>query len=445
MLRHISIILAMLGAAFLMPMAHAQDSRDTITILHTNDMHAHLLPDSEGRGGMAQIAAYFKEVRSHQQDVLVVDAGDMTVGTPVSTFFKGKPIFDVMNAMGYDAATIGNHEYDNGEQYVFDFRDIADFPLVSCNVTLDGKLMADEAALIKDVDGVKVGLVGLTTHHAVQNEKLLYLPMVETVQKAVDSIRQESDVVVLLSHQGYEEDRKLAAKLKGVDIIIGGHSHTTLRTPSQEGQTYIVQAGSYTRYVGRLDLVVDTEADTIADIQYELISIPTDLEPEPQTLAKVTEWEGKVSKIVDEEIGHNPTRQSQEEVRKNIQEVWRRTFKVDAAYQNSGGTRAPLDAGPITIRDIMTIMPFDNHLVILKMSAEDIADATKGGVQLSGEKEKYTFMTNSYKAKSFIEKYGIPESDIERNMTNFRDPIIDFIREQGHLNPDKVEDVEEAA
>lgn len=139
-----------------------------LTILYTNDVHARLLPDKEGRGGWANIAAYFKstkqEVESEGGEVLILDGGDMIQGTVVSSVFQGEPIFEVMNAAGYDAAVLGNHEFDLGLDQTDKFVRLAEFPILAANVRQNGRLIADAETLILKAGSLRIGLIGLATN-----------------------------------------------------------------------------------------------------------------------------------------------------------------------------------------------------------------------------------------------------------------------------------------
>ena len=235
---------------------------DTVTILYTNDVHAHLSADSDGRGGWDNIAAYVKDLKKTQENVLLLDAGDMTQGTAISTIYSGKPIFHVMNAVGYDYAVLGNHEFDNGLDSIRDYRDIADFELLSANIYADGSLVADSPAALIDVDGVKVGIIGITTPDYLC-EGLDVLTSEEVVAKYAPKLEAKADLIIALTHLGFKRDKKLAAATSQIDVIVGGHSHTKLDEPIKINNTLIVQAGCWGWYLGRLDLKINLDTEEI--------------------------------------------------------------------------------------------------------------------------------------------------------------------------------------
>ncbi|MFP4580697.1 MAG: bifunctional metallophosphatase/5'-nucleotidase [Candidatus Sumerlaeia bacterium] len=409
------------------------ENTDSLVILHTNDMHGQLSPKSDGKGGMAQAAAYINKVRAERKDVLLLDAGDMTVGTPVSTFFMGKPIFDVMNQMGYDAAVLGNHEFDNGHQYVYDFRDIADFPILSANVYAKGGTIADAPWLIKDVDGLKVGIIGITTHQYIDDRAVEIRKPEEVLPPIIAELEPQVDLIIVLSHLGHGEDKALARAVPGIDVIIGGHSHTRLSRPVQVDETVIAQAGSNTDFVGHTEFQVDTKGDKVVAYSGKLMPIPVDgLEADAPTAAAVQNWESKVVEIVDVKIGETDTFLSTNQVKERVEVIWQMKYKTDFAHHNPGGTRAPLQKGDITIRHIYNSLPFANTLVILQLTKDQVQQIIPDA-EFDAEKELYSLITNSYKGNHFIRDMQIPKDRIQWIDESFRDPVIEYIREKGNI------------
>ena len=409
---------------------------DRLTILHTNDVHAHLLPDEQGRGGWASIAALIKAKKRSQQDVLVLDGGDMTQGTPVSTIFYGTPIFHVMNASAYDFAVLGNHEFDNGTAYIREFREIASFPLLSANVLERGRLVADAPTALVDVDGVRVGIIGITTSDAIHEEGVSFLSPEDVVAKYVPELDEEADLIVALTHLGFERDSELAAASEGIDVIVGGHSNTELEAPVKVHNTWIVQAGSWGLFLGQLDLRINLDTEELISVHGELIPIPeAGTVPDPQTLAVVREWEGKVADQMDVKIGHNPVEQDIPTLKQNIERVWLATYRTDFAYQNPGGTRAYLPAGDILVRHIWSAMPFDNTLVTVDLSQEEVRTIMPDA-EFAEPKQHYSVITNSYVGDRMRSDGGLPAERIHPIDTTWREPILKYVRANGHLNPD---------
>ena len=409
---------------------------DSLTILHTNDVHAHLLPNERGRGGWASIAALIKAKKQSQPDVLVLDGGDMTQGTPVSTIFYGTPIFHVMNSATYDFAVLGNHEFDNGTAYIREFREIASFPLLSANVLEHGQLVADAPTALIDVDGVTVGIIGITTSDAIHQEGISFLSPEDVVARYVPALDEDADLIVALTHLGFQRDKELAAASEGIDVIVGGHSNTELEAPVKVGNTWIVQAGNWGVLLGQLDLSIDLDTEELISVHGKLIPIPmAGTTPDPETLAVVREWEGKVAGQMDVKIGHNPVEQDIPTLKQNIERVWLATYHTDFAYQNPGGTRAYLPAGDILVRHIWSAMPFDNTLVTVDLLPEEIRTIMPDA-EFAEPKEHYSVITNSYVGDRMQSGYGLPPERIHAIDTTWREPILKYVRANGHLNPD---------
>lgn len=412
----------------------------TLTILYTNDMHAQLLPDDNGRGGWAGVAAYFKQVRKERGDVLILDAGDMTQGSPVSTVYDGKPIFEVMNAAGYDAATLGNHEFDNGPNLIAEFRKIASFPLLSANVLRGGELVADAPSRMFKINDIDIAVLGLTTSNAIQNKELLILPAEDVARKQVPELKGKAHLVIALTHLGVKRDLNLARQVEGIDVILGGHSHTALRTPLKAGETLVCQSGGQGRYVGELRLTIDLATRAIVKHEGRLLSIPRPgLKADSKTAEVVDRWEKKVASLVNVKIGRNPKRQQSSEFKENVERVWQQTYKTDFALQNNGGTRAALPEGDILIRHIYNIMPFQNTVVVLSLTRDQIAEEV-GNVEFKADKPFYTLATNSYVANQMIGKYKLSGSRIKNTEIIWRDPVVEYIKKHGHMNPAAVKE-----
>src|SRR5580698_10514727 len=179
-----------------------------LTILHSNDLHAHLLPDDKGMGGFAYLATAVREERARSTASLYLNAGDLVQGTPVSTIFQGVPIYQIANALGFDVSTLGNHEFDYGWQRIQDFVKAAKFPIVSANVVNDqGASLSGKPYVIKTVGGIRVAVIGLLLGDLVGNlatpDKVgpwHVLPVVETARKYASELRDKSDLIVVLGH-----------------------------------------------------------------------------------------------------------------------------------------------------------------------------------------------------------------------------------------------------
>ena len=275
-----------------------------ITIVYTNDLHGHILPEqirdwSNKTGGYAVFASWLKTVREENKEknipTLLLDAGDIFTGTVEGSITRGKAIVRLMNQVNYDAMTLGNHELDYGFYNLQQLAKAADFPFLGANVhrkNTNQLLAFTRPYLIKKYDGLTAGIIGVTTAEvpsitlARNVGQVIFLDPISTVQAYQKLLRQEGvDLLIVLSHLGLEEDKKLARAVPEIDLIIGGHSHDLLVKPIRIGErdTLICQAGSYGRFAGRLDLQVNPDRDKIADYRATIFtnrqySLPADLE-----------------------------------------------------------------------------------------------------------------------------------------------------------------------
>ena len=281
------------AAVSLSPSLMAQESskKQQLTILHTNDTHSNIDPfppnhaKFPNRGGVAARYELLKHIRSEEEQVLLLDAGDIFQGTPYFNRFGGELEMKVMSKMAYDAATMGNHDFDAGMEGFRKAKQHADFPFLCANydfrnTVLDG--LTQEYKIFKK-GGLKVGVFGVGIEpKGLVPDKLYgetkYLDPIERAQDMVTKLQDEKcDLVICLSHLGYEylndkvSDRVLAKKTKGIDLIIGGHTHTFLEKPTQElnldGKiTLINQVGWAGLNLGRIDFDVEKKFFTKKEV-----------------------------------------------------------------------------------------------------------------------------------------------------------------------------------
>ena len=266
------------------PLLQPAPGETLITILHTNDTHSQIDPILEndktnaGKGGVARRATLVRRVRKQNPNTLLIDAGDVLQGTPYFNFYKGEVEYKAMSMIGYDAGTIGNHEFDNGVESLAKAMQFANFDIVSSNYDVRGSALENRVKtyVVKEVGGVRVGLFGLGISPAglitPENFKpLKYLDPVGTTRDVVKLLRaQEHCTLVLgMSHLGYYPtprarefgDTQLAAQVDGVDFIASGHTHTFMETPALQKtpsgkDTIIFQVGRSGIYVGRVDFTI---------------------------------------------------------------------------------------------------------------------------------------------------------------------------------------------
>jgi 2',3'-cyclic-nucleotide 2'-phosphodiesterase (5'-nucleotidase family) len=343
---------------------------ETIIILHTNDSHGYLLPEGD-TGGFAYIASIVDNERTQNPGrVLLLDAGDIVDGTPVGDMFYGRSVITVMNAMGYDAMTLGNHEMGKygikeargaisiENDFLMDLRENAEFPLLAANVLINGS-DPFPSYVIKEVGGVRIGIIGVTTNQYPPRENVEILDPATTAIKCVKEIKDNVDIIIALTHLGLDADKPFALLVKGVDVVIGGHSHTVMREPENMGGTMIVQAGCHGEYVGRIQLEYDVTNHEIANFSYELIAVKhPPLEENEEIAELVGHYDNMISSIFNVEIGYTEHGLSLSETGEAIAESYILKTGADVGYQNTGGVRANIPAGSITMRQAYEVMPF---------------------------------------------------------------------------------------
>jgi 2',3'-cyclic-nucleotide 2'-phosphodiesterase (5'-nucleotidase family) len=393
-----------------------------VRIYHTNDIHGWVMtrPDklqpARQAGGAAALASLISRETGPK---LVLDAGDWWQGTPEGSLTKGEVVADVFNAIGYDAVVIGNHEYDNGGDDLKALLAKIKVPVLSANTYgTDGKLAPwVRPWIVKEVAGVKFGIFGLTTANMRRLafpksiEGLEFRREIDVARDAVKALKKRgATVIVAVTHVGLEQegkrpfegDQALAREVPGIDVIVGGHSHTFLNRPIRgENGTLIVQAGHYLLKAGRVELEIDPKTKTVAASSGELIELyPDRVGEDPAVKAIVARHAEAVGKVFDTVIATAPAFMGRESDHENAMGSWmsdcyREALGTDAALQNGGGVRADIAAGPVTLRTIFNVMPFDNMLVKLWMRGPDLRAVFDHGVgmeriaQLSGAVVEY--------------------------------------------------------
>ncbi|TMW72443.1 5'-nucleotidase C-terminal domain-containing protein [Alteribacter natronophilus] len=361
--------------------AHAEESDDLeLKILHTNDIHSGIDP-------LGKAAAYINEEREAAERSLYLDAGDIFSGNPVVDLEFGKPIIQVLNTMNLDGMVIGNHEFDYGQENFAAREDESNFPWISANtVVVDDSIAIEQPDpyLEFDLDGLTVGVLGLTeTPPSTAPSGIVGLDFIDPIETALEYEHKadEVDVFIALTHIGYSEDRKLAEAVDFFDLIIGGHSHTRLTAPQVVNGTSIVQAGSNGLDVGNVTVSLDGETREITEIDGFLQSTSALTETYEPTQELIDYWNEIMGERLDVFIGYSNTGLSR--AGRTVRDAplgnfWTdaMAFKADAdiALTNNGGIRADISAGEITKRDIYTVEPFANEIMVIEMTGEAIQD-----------------------------------------------------------------------
>lgn len=372
-----------------------------LTILHTNDLHAHDESFEERQrsiGGFPRIGHMLRLMRAKDpKHTLTIDAGDIFQGTPLFTKYHGEVEVTMLNKMGYDIYTIGNHEFDDGPQNLAQQLKLAKFDVINCNMDLSaepelGALV--KPSVIKEIDGQKIAFIGGIT--ADLNSVALNTGGVKIksagpnwVQPFIDEVDRLKtsgvNKIVLVTHCGVEHDKILAQSIPEIDVIIGGHSHTRLDKPvivehSDGSTTTIVQTGCYGRAFGKLDVAFDDKGRIVpASTDYRLINITDKIVSDPDLKAYVDEKVepllglrkeivGEATDAFDNTFRNYPWDSSLGDVICDALVGEGKTYGIQIGFENRGGIRARIEKGPITAEKVEEMLPFDNKVVFATIS-----------------------------------------------------------------------------
>lgn len=401
-----------------------------LTILHTNNHHGHFLKFSlwgnPDIGGMAAQSTLVNSVRAEVEEagghVLLLSAGDVTIGPPESNLLHAEPDFKLMNMLGYDAMTPGIHEYSSFRDILRQQREWAGFPFLSANIVKkeSGELLDFvDPYMIKAFGDFKVAILGLTTEEAmiIPDRKFIHdleaRNAIEIAQTFVPDLRKEADVVIALTSLGFTEEQmwggfrgttdvSLATAVPGIDVIVGGNSREAFEEPQLVGDTLVVRAGDYGRYVGRLDLTIDSETDTITEYTYKLIPVNLKKQVEyqgkfyytyleqgyvedPAVLEFIQPYLEQVDDLLSQPIGEalvrlvadngqGFVRYQETNLGNLVTDGLRDKTGAEIAFFNAGNIRMDVQPGPIAYRDILGVHPFPGTIVLLDMTGAQILD-----------------------------------------------------------------------
>jgi 5'-nucleotidase/UDP-sugar diphosphatase len=418
----------------------AQDSLKSLTILHSNDLHAHMLPDDQDRGGFARLATLVKQQKAQCRACLYLNAGDLVQGTPVSTIFHGTPIYQVANLMGLDAGTLGNHEFDYGWRRVQEFTRIAKFPVLSANVVdAAGKSITGRPYMIKTVDGIRVGIIGVVlgdlagTYVTVESVgPWKVLPVVETVRKYAAELRGRSDIIVVLGHiHDKEEVEAILKDVPDVSVVVAGHSHIGYPQMMNVDGRVAVLVHSYGTELGRLDLKVDVAGKKVRSAEWTRIPVDAKIQPDPQVQRLALSWEAKVTSIVDKPVGTSTKRLTVEDLRPLIEKAMAERTGADFAWVNLGNIRDVLPKGTILERHLWNILPFDNYIVTGKFKGSQLPKAITDRYPVEPDKE-YTVATTDFTAANQAANDQLGASGLSFPNTGplQRDTFIEWVRKK---------------
>jgi len=371
-----------------------------LTLLHSNDMHGDFLAkqtDDDLLGGVSMLSGYLQKVRKEEKNVIYAIAGDMLSGSLIDSEYKGISTIEITNLLAPDVVTLGNHEVDYGVGHLLFLEKCAKFPIINANMYIKNlqSRMFDPHCIL-EIDGMRILFIGVLTETvlAQTSQEALIGPIIEVkdaaaeVGKICNSYRTEDiDLTVLLTHVGFEEDKKLAAALNpdwGVDLIIGGHSHTYMEEPTVTAGIPIVQAACGTAQIGRFDIWVDTRKNCVDHFEWELIPINDDHCPRDRALEEVInsykeETDAKYSRIITRfaDVYTHPVRNQETQLGRIFSDIYRLSLGVDIMFLGSGGIRKK-EMGPIvTYEDLRAAFSFDEALYRVTLNGAQLKRAIR--------------------------------------------------------------------
>lgn len=398
--------LALIFSIFLAPMGdkvYAEEAKTVeLTIVHTNDVHSRVEGAEEKYIGYAKLATKIKELKAENPNVLVLDAGDTTHGLPIATISKGESIINLMNEIGYDAMVPGNHDFNYGYERLLELRDMAEFPILAANVIKEDGTRDLQEYVIKEVDGLKIGIFGLTTpetKYKSNPKNTEGIDIVDPVAKAEEMVKkleaEKVDMIIALTHIGIDEESDprttdIAEKVKGIDLIVDGHSHTKLEEGKLVGDTLIVQAHEHLKNIGIVDIKF---ADgKLNEKTAKLVTFEETKElAEDEDIAKtITELVQKNKEITSAVVGKTNVKLegTREMVRAGETNLGNLATDAmlditgaDVALTNGGGIRASIEPGEITKGNILEVFPFGNYIVVKEVKGIDIINALEHGTE----------------------------------------------------------------
>ncbi|NLV75171.1 MAG: bifunctional metallophosphatase/5'-nucleotidase [Chloroflexi bacterium] len=359
-----------------------------LTLLHSNDMHGDFLEEAATGsgtliGGLARLSGYINRVRAEEENVLYLVSGDMLQGSVIDTEYRGISTIEMMNYLAPDAVTLGNHEFDYGLTHLLFLEKVANFPIVNANLYIRGvnkRLMRPYTIL--QIAGCKVLLIGVITDKVLQDiRKQGAVGSFITLEEASIEIgkiiaahrRDDIDLTVIMTHIGHESDCELASMLPpewGVDLIIGGHSHTVLERPDEVNGILVAQAGVGTDQIGRYDLELDTDRNCVANWRWQLVPIDEHCaEPDRELEAFISGYHDEVQAkyntlLVKLATRHtHPHREIETSLGNLLADCLADAAGLDMMLLGSGSVRSETLGPVVTLGQAQTCFPYADKLV----------------------------------------------------------------------------------
>jgi len=421
--------IAALSASTLGLSAGASFADYTLNILHFNDWHSRIegnnkyestcSADEETKGecigGAGRLITAIAQERKklEGQNVLLLNAGDSFQGSLFYTTYKGTVEEEFLNQMKPDAVTLGNHEFDDGESALVPYLDKAKFPIVSANVVPNDKSGAAgkiKPSIVVEVGGQKIGIVGAVTNDtpelASPGPNIAIADDVKSITAEVEKLKAQGvNKIIAVTHIGYNRERDIIAKIPGIDVVVGGHSHTLLSNtdPKAAGpyptmvdnpggyKVPVVQAASYSKYLGEFKVVFDDNG-VVKSASGDPIFLDKSITPDPAVLARIKELGAPIEALKNKEVaettdvidGSRENCRAKECAMGNlVSDAILDRVKgqgVEIVISNGGGLRASIDKGTVTMGEVLTVLPFQNTLATFQISGKDLVAGLESGL-----------------------------------------------------------------
>jgi 5'-nucleotidase / UDP-sugar diphosphatase len=398
------------------PIVLAQDAPAyVLRVLHTNDHHARIEPADVGGemfGGVSRRKTLIDRLRAEGGNQLLLDAGDVFQGTLYFNQYKGMADLTFYNALGYDAMAVGNHEFDSGQQPLANFIANANFPVLSANITTDASSPLAGMIrpwIVKEVGGERVGIFGLTTEETAilssPGPGVTFTPVVDAARRSVAELEAQGiNKIIALTHVGLSVDQTIARQVDGIDLIVGGHSHTPLNgQPGAVGpyplierapngtNVVIVQNWEWGKWLGDIRVGFNAEGQ-VTNWQGAPIPVDASITPDAGFEAQIAQYRGPIEQLRATVIGEAAVELDGSRANVRSRETNLGNLIADAMLDktrpdgsqivitNGGGIRASINAGPVTVGEVLEVLPFGNTLARVDLTGEQVKAALENGV-----------------------------------------------------------------
>ncbi|MCD8387855.1 MAG: bifunctional metallophosphatase/5'-nucleotidase [Bacteroidales bacterium] len=448
--------LAILAAAWMLTVGFDAQA-EKLVLLHTNDTHSQIDPFPEDNlGGIARRKVLIDSVRNAEENVLLIDAGDIVQGTLFFNLYKGEVEEKLMNALGYDMRILGNHEFDNGMQALADNLAVADAELLCANYDFRNTPLKDtfKPYSIKEVDGKRIAFlpINLQPKGMIADANCEGVGFIDEIEAAnglawyLKNI-EHADMVVVISHIGYDDDVKLIENSHDIDLLIGGHSHTLVNPADPNTPPYLIknadgreivvaQAGKGARYLGEITIDLDDLAAT-PDYQLILVDDRLDSRVGPEVEEIVSPYRAEVDALNKKQVT-----KAAKYLKKDSPEMvnfasdfveWKGKElnpDVDLVIMNKGGIRNDVDKGPVSEGQVITLMPFFNRIVVIEVPGDSLIEAFNNMTRIGGAGLSKNVKAVYDKNTGTWEELTISGQPIDPNR-NYKIATIDYVANGG--------------